>query len=81
MLAGKPIVASNCRPQQNLIESHNCGLIFESIPGFHDAIVRLLNDKALREEMGDNGRKAILNEYNTEKFKKNLLSIYKNSYL
>jgi glycosyltransferase involved in cell wall biosynthesis len=79
MLAGKPIVASNCRPQQNLIESHNCGLIFENITGFHDAIVRLLNDTGLREEMGDNGRNAILNEYNTENFKKDLLSIYKNS--
>lgn len=81
MLGGKPIVASNCKPQQNLIEKHNCGLIFENITGFHDSIVRLLNDKRLREEMGENGRKAILNEYNSEIFKNNLISAYKNSYL
>ena len=81
MLAGKPIVASNCRPQQNLIEKHNCGLIFENMTGFHDSIVRLLNDKRLREEMGENGRMAILNEYHSEIFKKNLISLYKNSYI
>lgn len=81
MLGGKPVVASNCRPQQNLIEKHNCGLIFENMTGFHDSIVKLLNDKRLREEMGENGRKAILNEYHSEIFKKNLISVYNNSYL
>ena len=81
MLGGKPIIASDCKPQKELIEKHRCGLIFENIVEFHDMIVRLINDRPLREEMGENGKKAVLNEYHTEKIKNNLLSIYKNNYL
>jgi glycosyltransferase involved in cell wall biosynthesis len=77
MLGGKPIIASNCKPQQELIEKHNCGLIFENSGEFHDQLIRLLNDKSLREEMGRNGRKAILKEYHTEIVKENLTLLYK----
>jgi glycosyltransferase involved in cell wall biosynthesis len=76
MLGGKPIIASNCKPQQDLIEKHNCGLIFETITEFHDSIVKLINNKPLREEMGENGRKAIMEEYHTEIVKENLISLY-----
>ena len=77
MLGGKPVIASNCKPQQNLIEKHHCGLIFKNITEFHDAIVKLLNDKPLREKMGENGREAIAREYNTEIVKENLTVMYK----
>jgi glycosyltransferase involved in cell wall biosynthesis len=76
MLGGKPIVASNCRPQQDLIEKQNCGIIFKNKTELHDAIIKLLNDKPLRNEMGENGRDAILREYNTEIVKENLISMY-----
>ena len=76
MLGGKPIIASDCKPQQNLIEKNNCGLIFHNIPEFHDAIIKLLKDKSLREEMGENGKNAILREYNTEIIKENLILLY-----
>ena len=77
MLGGKPIIASNCKPQKELIEKHRCGLIFENTVEFHDMIVRLLNDRPLREEMGKNGRSAIMREYNTEIVKDNLIFLYK----
>ena len=64
MLGGKPLIASDCRPQQNLIEKYNCGLIFKNMNEFHDAIIRLLNDEPLRKQMGENGKKAILEKYN-----------------
>jgi glycosyltransferase involved in cell wall biosynthesis len=77
MLGGKPVIASNCKPQQNLIEKHNCGIIFENKTEFHDAIVRLLYNKPLRENMGENGRQAIMKEYNTDIVKENLILMYK----
>jgi glycosyltransferase involved in cell wall biosynthesis len=77
MLGGKPVVASNCKPQKELIEKHRCGIIFDDMKEFHDAIIKLLDDKTLREEMGKNGRNAIFKEYNTEIFKENLISLYK----
>jgi glycosyltransferase involved in cell wall biosynthesis len=76
MLGGKPIIASNCKPQQNLIEKHECGLIFENLTEFHDAIIRLINDRQLREKMGENGRKAIMKDYHTGIVKENLISLY-----
>jgi glycosyltransferase involved in cell wall biosynthesis len=77
MLGTKPIIASNCKPQQNLIEKHNCGLIFNNTKEFHDAIVKLLEDRQLREEMGENGRQAIMKEYNTDIVKENFILMYK----
>lgn len=76
MLGGKPVIASDCKPQQDLIEKQNCGLIFRNISEFHDEIIKLLHDKRLRENMGENGRKAILREFNTEIVKENLINIY-----
>jgi len=76
MLGGKPVIASNCKPQQNLIEKYNCGLIFETITEFHDAIISLLNEKLLREKMGENGRQVIIREYNTNIIKEKLISVY-----
>jgi glycosyltransferase involved in cell wall biosynthesis len=76
MLGGKPLIASDCRPQQNLIEKFNCGLIFKNLNEFHDAIIRLLNDEPLRRQMGENGKKAITGFYNTATFKDRLISTY-----
>ena len=77
MLGSKPIIASNCKPQQDLIEKYKCGLIFNTTEEFHDAIVKLINDVRLRKELGENGKRAIKNEYNTEVVKDNLINIYK----
>jgi glycosyltransferase involved in cell wall biosynthesis len=76
MLGGKPIIASDCKPQQNLIEGYNCGLIFRNLQEFHDAIITLLQDRSLRETMGNNGKKAILVNFNTDTVKNQLFNLY-----
>ncbi len=77
MLGGKPIIASNCIPQQNLIEKHNCGLVFSSNSEFKGAIAKLLEDKGLRDRLGENGYDAIMKEYNFGFVKDNLILLYK----
>ncbi len=77
MLGSKPVIASNCKPQQNLIEKYNCGLIFENISEFHDAIMKLIENKTLRERMGKNGMEAIMKDYNTEIVKDDLVHMYR----
>lgn len=77
MLGAKPIVASDCKPQMELILRHDCGFIFSTRDQFHDAIVKLLNDKSLRERLGENGKRAVLENYNTDIIKNNLISLYK----
>jgi len=76
MLGAKPIIASNCIPQQKLIEKHKCGLVFENMKELHDSIIRLAGDDDLRRSMGKNGYDAILKEYNIDLVKENLVSMY-----
>jgi glycosyltransferase involved in cell wall biosynthesis len=76
MLGKKPIIASDCRPQQNLIEKYKCGIIYRNETEMKGAIISLLNNKALRNEMGLYGYKAVIEEFNTDKVKGQLLSLY-----
>jgi glycosyltransferase involved in cell wall biosynthesis len=77
MLGSKPVIVSDCKPQQHLIEKYSCGLSFSNSEEFRMAIIRLLNDEPLRKEMGLNGKNAILEDYNAGIFKDDLLKIYK----
>jgi glycosyltransferase involved in cell wall biosynthesis len=76
MQGGKPLVVSNCLPQQQLVMKYYCGLVFENNAEFHDRIITLLKDLDLRQKMGINGKQAILYEYNVDLLKEKLLSIY-----
>lgn len=77
MLGSKPIVASDCIPQQTLIEKHNCGLIFRNPTELKNCIIRLLEDPSLRITLGRNGYEAIIRNYNIEKVKEDLISLYR----
>ncbi len=73
----KPIIASDCGPQRKLIESFNCGLIFSNQDELVNGIIQLSNNKKLQKEMGDNGYRALLENYNSERFDKVLTDVYK----
>ncbi|MDO9338956.1 MAG: glycosyltransferase [Bacteroidales bacterium] len=77
MLGGKPIIAPNCIPQQNLIEKQNCGLVFENMTEFQYAIIKLLDDSDLRARIGKNGYEAIMKEHHIGMVKENLILLYK----
>jgi glycosyltransferase involved in cell wall biosynthesis len=77
MLGKNPIIASDCKPQQDLIEKHNCGLIFKDMSEFQTAIIKLLEDPDLRLKMGERGYEAIIKEYNTGITKTTLTDMYK----
>jgi glycosyltransferase involved in cell wall biosynthesis len=77
MLGSKPIIASDCIPQQKLIEKHKCGLIFTNMAEFKNSIIELLGDKEIRVNLGKNGFDAIMKEYHVGIVKENLISAYK----
>ena len=77
MSGKRPVIASDCRPQQKLIEKYDCGLIFRDQKEFSESIVRLLGDDDLRRKMGENGYQAIISEFNLEKKKTDLINLYK----
>jgi glycosyltransferase involved in cell wall biosynthesis len=76
MLGRKPVIASDCKPQKNLIEKYNCGIIFTDRTELKAAIRKLSSDPALRLGMGKNGFNAIVNEHNMGLNKERLLSLY-----
>jgi glycosyltransferase involved in cell wall biosynthesis len=78
MLGKKPVIASDCLPQQKLIEKYACGIIYRNESELKEAIIKLTADPELSAKMGSNGYLAIINEFNTEKTKEKLLSLYDN---
>jgi len=79
MLFEKPVLVSNCIPQQEIINEENCGLVFSSgdAKDLSEKIIQLYENPKLRIQMGDNGKKAVLEKYNWENTSKNLIELYK----
>ena len=75
MLGGKPLIVSACRPQKNLVEKHECGLVFHDQDEYYRAIIRLAENESLRKTMGANGYMAIRDHYNIPAIKDKLLSV------
>jgi glycosyltransferase involved in cell wall biosynthesis len=78
MLFERPVIVSDCRTQQEVIESEDCGLVFENenVDDLVNKIETLYNDPALSKKLGANGREAALTKYNVGVFKKNLEGLY-----
>lgn len=78
MLFERPLIVSDCKPQAKIVIDENCGLVFKSgdSEDLSEKIVTLYNDKELRIKMGSNGKKAIVEKYNTQIVGKNLVNLY-----
>ncbi|MFD2726749.1 glycosyltransferase [Hyunsoonleella rubra] len=70
-----PILATKCKAQKELIESANCGLLYECKQEFETQLSKLLDDKTLRQTLGANGKKKLLKLYELESDKQ-FLNIY-----
>lgn len=78
MLFGKPILVSDCAPQVEIIKNTGCGLSFRSGDAEDMALKlsELLSDPKVCSKMGEKGRKAVMEEYNTEIQGSALLNTY-----
>lgn len=77
MAAGKPIVASNIRGYRSVMEDGQEGLLVEpeNEHAIADAIIRLLRDPGLRQEMGQRGRRKAL-RYDWPLVARQVLDVY-----
>ncbi len=76
MYGAKPIIVSDCKPQQELIESCNCGLSYSTQEEFLDCITTLIEDEVLRRELGANGFKKLYEKYDNKEYENILLALY-----
>jgi len=79
MVCGRPIIVTKGTYSGEFVEKENIGL---SIPytkeDLKDAIIKLRDNPKLWEELGKNGLKAAIREYNWEKQEEKLVGIYEN---
>ncbi|MFN8771283.1 MAG: glycosyltransferase family 4 protein [Neisseriaceae bacterium] len=68
MLAGIPVIASDFKLWREIIMSHKCGILVNPKDSNEvaSACELLLNDQSLAKQMGENGRRAVLEHYNWE---------------
>lgn len=74
-----PVICTNYTLWEEIIEEHKCGIVVDpnNIEVIKDAINYIINNPEEAEAMGENGRQAVLEEYNWEKQNKVLLYVYK----
>lgn len=65
LACGKPVVGSATADMAGLLQGHNCGIAVDpkNLRAVADAIVMLLRDDKLRQEMGARGRKLVEENY------------------
>lgn len=78
MSFAKPVLVSNAIAQKNLIMKIESGLIHQekNSKDFTQKVLKLYNNSDLREELGQNGKDFIENEFVWEKVSKNLVDLY-----
>ena len=78
MAAALPLIASNFPLWKEIVEGNNCGICVNPAnpEDISNAINFLLVNRAIAEEMGKNGVKAVNEKYNWQSEKKKLLTLY-----
>ncbi len=75
-----PVLISNCKAQQKVVEENNSGLIFEAgnIHDFADKVLKLYADKELSNKLGENGKRFIEEKFNWSITSRDLIKLYDN---
>ena len=78
MSAGIPIIGSDFPLWKEIIEGNNCGICVDPLNSqeISNAINKLTQEDKLAEDLGKNGRNAVLNKYNWKIEEKKLISCY-----
>ena len=78
MLAGIPVIASDFPLWREIINKYDCGILVNphNPKQISAACQKLLSNQALAEQMGKNGRQAVLNHFNWEQEQTKLFNFY-----
>lgn len=78
MAAGLPVIASNFPLWKKIIEENECGICVDptNVLEARNACTKLLRNPDLAQEMGMNGRKAVVDSFNWAVEEKKLLDLY-----
>jgi glycosyltransferase involved in cell wall biosynthesis len=79
MASGLPVIGSNFPLWKTIIEDNNAGICVDPLnpQEIADAINYLISNPNIAKEMGENGKKLVIEKYNWEMEKKKLIELYK----
>jgi len=79
MQAGLPVICTDFILWKEIIDEWKCGIYVNphDIEAIRDAINYLIENKDVAKQMGDNGRRAVMEKYNWNTQEKILLGMYK----
>jgi glycosyltransferase involved in cell wall biosynthesis len=77
-LFGKPIIVSNCVPQERIVEQDKSGLVHQSenADDLAEKILFLKRNPEIAKKMGEHGQNAVLNKYNLNVASGELTDLY-----
>ena len=77
----KPVISTNCHGIPFTIKNNENGILVEpeNAKDLGDAVLKLIKNKSLRQELGENGYNFVHNECNIDVMGDKYLSIYKNA--
>ncbi|WP_322819918.1 glycosyltransferase family 4 protein [Chloroflexus sp.] len=78
MALGMPVVLSDLPPSRPFVGDGRCAIMVppDDSEAYASAILRLLDDPVLRQTMGAEGRRRVINEYNWQREAQYLLALY-----
>jgi len=79
MMAARPLLVSSSAPLKRLVDQHKAGLVFSAgdPKDFANKVLELYQNKELKNQLGENGRKASMDgQLNWETTQKTLVQLY-----
>lgn len=79
MMAARPLLVSSSAPLKRLVDQHHAGLVFSAgdPKDFANKVLELYQNKGLRTQLGENGRRASMDEdLNWETTQRTLIQLY-----
>ncbi|QOW61726.1 glycosyltransferase [Treponema pedis] len=79
MQAGLPVICTDFILWKEIIDEWKCGICVNphDIEAIRNAVIYLIENKDIAQQMGDNGRRAVMEKYNWNTQEKILLEMYK----
>ncbi len=80
LAAGKPVISTNVGGVSDIVQNHKNGFLIDhfDLDEFVSKLRVLIEDKILREKMGQSTQQEILNRYDEEKIREQMSDFYKN---
>lgn len=78
MYMEKPVLTADSLPMRRIVEETNSGIVFKSgdSKALKDAVIKLYDSKDLRNQLGKNGKQAVLNKFNWQHTANALVKFY-----